>query len=88
MGVYIKGMSKPKNCRRCYFNGSDLFCLITRGKIDRDDYICEIGCPLVEVKTPHGRLIDEDDILATWDAGSNGEILNYVAPTVIEEEVE
>lgn len=48
MGIYIKRMSKPKNCRGCYFNESDLSCLITKGRIDRDDYICDIECPIIE----------------------------------------
>lgn len=54
MGVYIKGMKKPKDCNACFL---DLY--------DRQTY-CRNGekalCPLIEVKTPHGRLIDEDTI--------------------------
>ena len=54
MGVYIKGMKKPKDCNACFL---DLY--------DRQAY-CRNGekalCPLIEVKTPHGRLIDEDTI--------------------------
>jgi hypothetical protein len=55
MGIYIKGMKKkPKDCKACFL-----------GLYDRQAY-CHNGeqslCPLVEVKEPHGRLIDECDI--------------------------
>lgn len=52
MGVYVKGMKKkPKDCKACFL-----------GLYDRQAY-CRNGekalCPLIEVKEPHGRLIDE-----------------------------
>ena len=56
MSILIPGMEMPKGCRCCPFfayNGED-------------DCACIISsehepCPLVEIKAPHGRLIDADD---------------------------
>lgn len=55
MGVYIKGATKPTSCGECFIG--------TR-------YMCEHvesfeDCPMTEVKEPHGRLIDEDEVLDT-----------------------
>ena len=57
MSVYIRGMEMPKNCEECpilcragvKFNG---FGFLEDKRAD--------DCPLVEIKTPHGRLIDGD----------------------------
>ena len=61
MGVYIKGMEMPKNCAGCPVNmevcNRDYKYLLEHpGLYEKraDD------CPLVEVKAPHGRLIDAD----------------------------
>ncbi len=48
VGVFIEGLKKPKNCCGCYLNNSDCFCIITKGKIDRDDYSNEKECPMKE----------------------------------------
>ena len=58
MSVLIKGINKPKNCFNCDFNMYDCHCKITRGEIDRDFWDCDKPCPIVEVPTPHGDLID------------------------------
>lgn len=92
MGVYIKGIIPPKDCREC-LQGFAIQIGCNRmkdGKISyherRDD------CPLVEVKTPHGRLIDEDDIHTGIRMEKNTEYRYFIdrvnAPTVIEAEVE
>lgn len=60
MSIFIKGMDKPKNCFGCDFNMYDCYCKLNHGGIDRDFWFCETECPLVEVPTPHGRLIDAD----------------------------
>ena len=61
MGVYIKGMEMPQNCRACMFSRTDIrnvdWCVMTE-----KDLPCE--CPLVPVP-PHGRLIAEDDAIET-----------------------
>lgn len=70
--ILIKNMKMPENCAECQF--SDVFAYPP----DYDDeWICELNyismtweeaqmrhshCPLVEVATPHGRLIDADKI--------------------------
>ena len=58
MGVYIKGMKKPKECTACPSGlsvciGCDAFFTGNRprGRVRED-------CPIVEVTEPHGRLID------------------------------
>ena len=69
MGVYIKGMEMPKSCVSCSFQGfggrmnERILCMLT----GTNDYINQqskfADCPLVEVPTPHGRLIDADALL-------------------------
>ena len=49
MSVIIKGFDKPKDCYNCHFNDSDCLCSITKGTIDRDDYTCDIQCPIEQL---------------------------------------
>jgi len=66
MGVYIPNMEKPKDCKNCqwhldfYIEDEQVggLCTIT----EKDDK--ENTCPLIEIPTPHGRLIDENDVKA------------------------
>ena len=92
MSVLIKGMEMPENCMDCKIKQYDEY---------ENDCICpfsgvmclSIGrqdaCPLVEVPTPHGRLIDADEVYFTMtdtiEQGRAEEALNN-APTVIEAE--
>lgn len=65
MGVFIKGMEMPQKCGQCklYHAEYPMYCLAVEGYrtvgapygMPRPDW-----CPLVEVKEPHGRLIDAD----------------------------
>ena len=58
MSVLIKDMEMPSNCNDCDID----FCIF---KYEARDDISETRsdhCPLVEVPTPHGRLIDADVI--------------------------
>lgn len=66
MGVYIKDMNMPENCSECRFgilSGDRDWCAVslkyrnheTAGHVPDD-------CPLVEVKTPHGDLIDRNEL--------------------------
>ena len=83
MGVYIKRMKMPKNCNSCFL---DIY--------DRQTY-CRNGekelCPLIEVKVPHGRLIDADVFYENFSPKTWGDGM-YVArrvestATIIEEE--
>ena len=65
MSVLIKGMEMPKNCGECHFlhnEGFKEWCCLTESE-DFNYDIIPSSCPLVEVKTPHGRLIDEDRLI-------------------------
>ena len=72
MGVYIKGMNMPKSCPCGLVGvGYDLYCSFTSGIPSRmREYVecCEKEtrpdwCPLAEIPTPHGRLIDADALI-------------------------
>lgn len=89
MSILIKGMEMPTNCGDCYFEqiGAEeddygdtfciSYCLLTEWRIalsNRDDMKLP-SCPLVEIPTPHGRLIDKDELLKffmdyAWDWSS------------------
>lgn len=61
MGVLIKGMDMPINCRSCPCSDDESrYCKAV------NEYIPMLGkpcfCPLVEIMTPHGRLIDADEV--------------------------
>lgn len=98
MSLFIKGMEMPENCDDCFLG--DFYC----EKCQHIDGYKMAGsrpfnCPLVEVPTPHGRLIDVDALermdFSNWIVQG---IVGYVpfmevaaaifkAPTVIEAEV-
>ena len=80
MGVYVKGMEMPNDCMECPFSDYEAWCLIP-GVISEH-------CPLVEVPTPHGRLIDEGEITAYSYLERNDEEVESLDefPTVIEAE--
>lgn len=110
MSVLIKKMEMPRHCGECsllcycddcYFCGYEDGLLYTFG----DSYLIPNerpnNCPLTEVPTPHGRLIDADDVLTQtkqneWCSGyQQGQVfgwnsaIEYIgnfAPTVIESE--
>lgn len=77
MSVLIKGMKMPKTCTMCWFSP---ICPVWVKEVSRhkgyDDRLP--NCPLVEIPTPHGRLIDADALIMpierSWqDAGLHGE---------------
>ena len=101
MGVYIKGERIPNNCVDCVLYDGIAHCL--DGKyiecpfyaINKLDYQNERfeKCPLVEVKEPHGRLIDADALVNTVYYTNISESVKEfiadligIAPTVIEAE--
>ena len=105
MSVLIRGMEMPKNCAYCplseYRNSSILDCkqIGTVGTASRDTHNVlnrrHPNCPLIEIPTPHGRLIAEKTIteIRYHDADGyhivNGEQLCELeidAETVIEAE--
>lgn len=65
MGVLIKGMDMPKGCVDPKSKGMAcpvlLWCTAWRDKVAPPLHRPQ-DCPLVEVPTPHGRLIDADKL--------------------------
>ena len=88
MSILIRGMEMPDRCGECafYIDGA------CYGKGYRDyraimDTVKPDDCPLVEIPTPHGRLIDADAI-QDYNVETFGQRLLIIdtAPTVIEAE--
>jgi len=87
MSILIKGMEAPKDCLNCRFH-KGIYCVLTD--------ICtnaSQGCPLIEIPTPHGRLIDASKIpykkiMLVGDDFYYGTTLPYIErmPTIIEAE--
>ena len=94
MGVYVKEMTTPygwpRSCEYCTFKDQDWpgYCEVLESPVKWKD-----ACPLVPVKTPHGRLIDADALVDTVYYTNISESVKEfiadligIAPTVIEEE--
>ena len=98
MSVIVKNMEMPKNCRICpmLFDGHNYrWCNITGESlgIEETDNGRDEHCPLVEIPTPHGRLIDADKLAnETFYGATSAPYITYRkfmnAPTVIEAEGE
>jgi len=100
MSLIIKGMSLPSECSECLFSCYDVSvcapaeCIILGERSARH---CRPKiCPLVEIPTPHGRLIDADALMECrlepnhYEELKDGYIPDYdldSAPTIIEAEV-
>ena len=98
-GIYIKdngNVYMPKSCSECQEGFLPIVadcpwsCWNTPSKYGEvfldPKLVRHPECVLVEVRTPHGRLIDSDDItnlFSEYDGVLNWE---YIAPTVIESE--
>ena len=68
MSVLIKGVKMPKTCGECVFLVERLiypcWCCAGDFAIKPSETDLRDGiCPLVEVPTPHGRLIDADELI-------------------------
>jgi hypothetical protein len=81
MSIFIRGMEMPESCYYCPFmDGSWGYspqhkarCIITGEEMpidDRDVQHNSTCCPLIEVSTPNGDLIDRDALkdVQQWDA--------------------
>ena len=88
--VLIRGMEMPKNCKECMFADFDdvdfdyeLYCTANGKYADLDMYDHPMGwdCPLVEIPTPHGRLID-----ATFEENHYASMLLNPTPDVTEQD--
>ena len=62
---YLVPKNIPSCCAYCSYNHSSLICKITMSEIDRGDEYKERleDCPLIDVKTPHGDLVDRNKLL-------------------------
>lgn len=88
MSVLVRGMEMPKSCEECELlikKGIGEFCQFATVETVRPK-----DCPLVEVPTPHGRLIDADalsDKLGISDRDIYCKcVIEEDAPTIIEAE--
>ena len=96
---YIVPGDKPQECRKCPYINLYTDCILIRGS-GRFETVVEqyAHCPLIEIHTPHGRLIDADKLLekAYWDYNeaihdyNNFKVVSAYgiadAPTIIEAE--
>lgn len=64
MSVLINGMKMPKNCMECAIRSwtEDEWDVCPFSGIMALNIGRQNDCPLVEVPTPHGRLIDADEL--------------------------
>lgn len=82
MGVYIKGMEMPSGCLDCpLYNGYGCKATLQMFHPTTNVAVRVDSCPLVEVKTPHGRLIDAD---AEYKALSEMKVEGEVFVTAVE----
>ena len=90
MSILIRGMRFPQNCDECLINCGHSMLYI--GITDRRSP----NCPLIEIPTPHGRLIDIKSVeygkfttvgneYQRWWNGALESVIDN-APTVIEAE--
>ena len=104
MSVIVNGMKMPQRCLNCPFeerySDANYHCLANRGAVIEFDLFGNgKNCPLVEIKTPHGRLIDADanvavlnKVLEEVESACQRSLLSYAAaimkecPTIIEAE--
>lgn len=78
MSVLIKGMEMPENCFECPCCRHDSVdgikmeqCNLTLDSFDANYFerwnSRAQNCPLFEVKTPHGNLVDREKLIAEYD---------------------
>lgn len=94
MSLMIKGMDMPTACNKCQFHNAYI-CTAKGSPVSLQIYLKDkkpFDCPLVEIPTPHGRLIDAEELVAydgtEWetpdDVVMSGDI--FGAHTIIEAE--
>ena len=77
MSILIKRMVMPNSCGNCPLRRSNenrVWCSVIGGYIDfSKEYDCRRDdCPLVEIPTPHGDLVDRSELLAEYDSQHKG----------------
>jgi len=95
MSILIKGAEMPKNCEECpciawrYDDDSPACCVLQK---DISDYTKRLAdCPLVEIETPHGGLVDlnlliSNGVIDDYDLHNIPTLAVIQNATVIEEE--
>ena len=100
MSVIVKNMEMPTNCSDCPLNYDQMACKVTGTRWWSDTMMLMnfdsenerlYDCPLVEIPTPHGDLVDRSELLAEYDHQHKGPAggarqMMVDAPTVIEAE--
>lgn len=93
MSVLIKGMNMPEGCFDCqfcqryYFDGNEwkYHCSVAFGLQEvPDDGEKPSYCPLVEVPTPHGNLIDSSQVMDVEIYDENKKDFSYKSMTIEE----
>lgn len=79
MGVYIRGMKMPKNCLECEIrsydaNAEEEYCPFSQ--MECLSIGIQDNCPLVEVPTPHEKLVEFIDVATFEDEDSGTEEVN------------
>lgn len=90
MGIYNPWAEMPESCIVCDYRGT---CPLSNQNIFGLSSYKSNHCPLVEVKSPHGRLIDENRVMEEWRLrdelkGETMEDYLIEAKTLIEAEAE
>ena len=89
MSMLIKGMDMPEHCYECLLRQGNC-CLLLYEAVPPTVPLKRLAdCPLVEIPTPHGRIIDEDEIFKRPHCGEcNDATLDAInnAPTILEAE--
>lgn len=93
MSLLIKGTDVPRCCFDCeMYRSVKGCCVMTFGPFEHSLERRRVDCPLSEIPTPHGRLIDADKLkvaaleaMCRWTDISITQLINK-APTVIEKE--
>ena len=76
MSVLIKGMEMPTTCCNCKFREPFMvfaYCHLAEMDMEYEesDNCRHPKCPLIEIPTPHGRLVDLDKMVDEyWDGSS------------------
>ena len=90
MSVIVKGMEMTKNCSDCPLNYDQMSCIVTGTRWWSDTMVLMgfdsdkermYDCPLIEIPTPHGRLID-----ATFEENHYASMLLNPTPDVTEQD--
>ena len=76
MSVLIKGMEMSDGCNTCQLRDLRFNYYVCRAKKLEDGFYLDVDdvvgrrhryCPLVEIPTPHGRLIDAEELSKVFD---------------------